>query len=213
MSLFYDESTHRFSVEKTETNECVFLSYDGRDEHIGWSKKNNETTITKANITIKIQTNFWPEKVKCEFFYANIYINDILLRPLFQCYNNGRFSKPSHTIEMTHEDFEWAAFLSEICNVCNYSNVWLNSELEKLLSKLSQDSLSIEEQIKVLNLLRDYDSTNPYFVEKYRNYFDSLLFDKEIVLPLFERIFTQSECSSIETFDVIWHYIRDYKLA
>lgn len=77
-NLFYDDNSHQFSTKKTRTNECVFLSYDGSEkEHIGWGKKNNETSITKGNVTIKIQTNFWPEKVKCEFFYANVYFDTI----------------------------------------------------------------------------------------------------------------------------------------
>ncbi|MBR3432464.1 MAG: hypothetical protein IKH05_02835 [Bacteroidaceae bacterium] len=210
MSLFYDESTRQFSLVKTETNECVFLTYSGQGKHIGWDEKDNLSKIIKNNVRIDIHTNFWPDKVSREWFRAEIKLNNILLRPISHCYDNGRFSRPCYTIQMTHENFNWDVFLGEICNICNHSEAWLYTELEKILVKLPQDSANIDEQIKVLKLLREYDSMNCYYVEKYRSHFDPILFDKEIVLPQIEKIFTQMEPSSLESVDVIWNYIKDY---
>lgn len=211
-NLFYDENSHQFSTKKTSTNECVFLSYDGSEtEHIGWGKKNNETTIIKGNVKIIIRTNFWPERVKREFFYANIYINDILIRPISHCsYKQGNVSVPNHTVEMTHENFDWDVFLKEVCNICNHIDAWLIHELESLLANLPNDNSYLAEQVKILKLLRNYDSLNDFYVEKYRPHFDFLLFNMDNVRPYLESILSNGLQSSKDTFDTIWNYIKDY---
>jgi hypothetical protein len=211
-NLFYDENSHQFSTKKTSTNECVFLSYDGSEkEHIGWGKKNNETTIIKGNVKIIIRTNFWPERVKREFFYANIYINDILIRPISHCsYKQGNVSVPNYTVEMTHENFDWDVFLKEVCNICNHIDAWLIHELESLLANLPNDNSYLVEQVKILKLLRNYDSLNDFYVEKYRPHFDFLLFNMDNVRPYLESILSNGLQSSKDTFDTIWSYIKDY---
>lgn len=211
-NLFYDENSHQFSTQKTSTNECVFLSYDGSEkEHKGWKKDPNETTIAKGNIKIIIQTNFWPEKVKREFFYANIYINDILIRPISHCsYKQGNVSVPNHTVEMTHENFDWDVFLKEVCNICNHSDAWLIHELEILLSNLPKDNTFLTEQVTILKLIRNYDSSSRFFIEKYRQHFDSLLFNIDYVKPYLESILSNGLQSTKITFNTIWNYINDY---
>lgn len=211
-NLFYDENSHQFSTKKTSTNECVFLSYDGSEkEHKGWKKDSNETIITKGNITIKIQTNFWPEKVKREFFYANIYINDILILPISHCsYKQGSVSVPNHTVEMTHENFDWDVFLKEVCDICNHIDAWLIHELELLLAYLPKNNSYLTEQVKILKLLRNYDSLNNFYVEKYRLHYDSLLFNIDNVSPYMESILSNGLQSSKDTFDTIWSYIKEY---
>ena len=211
-NLFYDENSHQFSTKKTSTNECVFLSYDGSEkEHIGWGKKYNETTITKGNIKIIIQTNFWPERVKRELFYANIFINDILILPISHCiYKQGSVSVPNHTVEMTHENFDWDVFLEKVCDISNHIETWLIHELELLLSNLPKDNSFLTEQVTILKLIRKYDSLNDYYVEKYRLHFDCLLFNIDNVKPYMESILSNGLQSSKDTFDTIWSYIKDY---
>lgn len=210
MNLYYDKDKHLFGTEITKTNECKFMSYEGVAEHIGWKEKYNKTCISEGNIKIIIHTNFYPERVIREWFRAYIYVNDVLLRPLSQCYNLGKVSKPGITIEMTHEDFDWGTFLEEICDICNHSDAWLNNELEKLLAKLPQDTSNFVEQIGVLKQLREYDSMNHYYVEKYRSHFDPILFNIENVKPQLDCVFNEGEPSSVEMFDVIWNYIKNY---
>ena len=211
-NLFYDENSHQFSTKKTSTNECVFLSYDGSEkEHKGWKKNPDETTISKGNIKIIIKTNFCPERVKHKFFYANIYINDILIRPISHCsYKQGNVSVPNHTVEMTHENFDWDVFLKEVCNICNHIDAWLIHELESLLANLPNDNSYLAEQVKILKLLRNYDSLNDFYVEKYRPHFDFLLFNIDNVRPYLESILSNGLQSSKDTFDTIWSYIKDY---
>lgn len=211
MNLYYDKDKHLFSTEKTKTNECKFISYEGEAEHIGWKEKNNKICISEGNVTIKIHTNFWPEKVNCEWFYADISINGILMRPLSKCFNEGKISLPTHTIFNKHDDFKWETFLEEICNICNYPESWLEDQLNQLLNKMPQNSTDIILQIKVLKILREY-VTNPYLCKKYRRHYDELMFDPNNVNSLLKQVFVENSNSSIEQFDTAWNYIKDYML-
>ena len=64
MFLYYDNKNHSFSLEQTETSECVFQTYTGNsyDDRIGW-KKGINPAIYKDNVKLVISTNFWPEKL------------------------------------------------------------------------------------------------------------------------------------------------------
>ena len=215
MNLYYDTKTQKFGTEKSESSECVFETYDKYDtSRIGW-KKGINPPIKKGNLKLVIATNFWPENVSCEFFHANIYINDVLLLPLSKCYSGSGSASttPKNTIAKNHDNFEWTSFLSEVCEICNHTDAWLNDELEKLLVKLSHESSNFEKQISVLKTIRLFDGFNPYYEKKYRTHFDSLLFDANNVCPELEKVFNENNENSIDIFDTIWNYIKDYKLS
>lgn len=205
---------HRFGVEKTETNECVFETYDGTNkEHIGWGKENVKN-INKDDIKLIIKTNFWPDNVKCEWFRAEIFINNVLLRPLSQCYDKGDVSIPSYTILKKHDNFDWESFLEEICDICNHYEVWLNYELEKLINKLPIESAELTQQLCILKMLREYDCINTLlFTKKYREHYDDIIFKFENVNPLFKKVFDSNDITVVESFDVLWNYIKDYRLS
>lgn len=134
-----------------------------------------------------------------------------MIRPISHCsYKQGNVSVPNHTVEMTHEDFDWDVFLKEVCNICNHFDAWLIHELESLLANLPKDNSYLPDQVKILKLLRNYDSLNDFYVEKYRPHFDFLLFNMDNVRPYLESILSNGLQSSKDTFDTIWSYIKDY---
>lgn len=208
MKLFYDSKTLQFCLNETETTECVFETYNS--ERTGW-KKGKNPEIKKGNVKLKIATNFWPDNVSCEYFFADIYLNDILLLPLSSCYDNEKYLPQYHTIYMRHDDFDWTSLMESVCQISNHSDAWINNECERLLIKLPIDSTNIEEQLKVLKTIRLYDSFNPFFQEKYRSHFDKLLFENDNIKILLDKALAENNDASLELFDLAWNYMKDYK--
>ncbi len=211
MNLYYDSKVHMFGLKQTETSESVFETYASSDvERIG-RKKGTNPAIIKDNVKLLISTNYWPEKVNYEWFHADIYINEIHLLPLSRLYDNGKTVFLQNTIRKDHEDFDWFSFLSEVCQICNHCDAWLNNELELLLAKLPKDFSNFEQQIEVLKTIRLFDSINPFYRKKYRSHFDDLIFDVDRIKLCIEEVYTKNDLSSKDVFNVVWDYIKDYK--
>lgn len=239
MNLYFDNTNNMFSTTQSETNECVFESYE-RDERIGWTAGSNPA-IKKGPFEIIIGTNFYPKAPHREYLCVMIKVSGVLLLPLSKAirkaavyYHIGerelakqQFGLKNYTnrgpatIVQIGDQIDWAIALSELCRICNNYEKWLINEIDTLISCCIETKKEAFTDIsKILELVRIYDEIVPGIIPIYRKFIDiRCLAAMKGVLDYIERglinncgLNNLNKEAKAKNGDMIWQYIKDYYL-
>ena len=239
MKLYFDNLNNEFSLKETETNECVFETYE-RDERIGW-KAGTNPIIKKGPFEILIGTNFYPKAPHREYISIIITVNGIRLLPLSMAVRKAdvyyQFSKKDLTINQygiknysernpativqIGDSINWGKALEEICWICNNYKEWILKESGLLIAKLCETICTSHITISsLLELVRVYDELIPEIIPIYRKFADLYCLDAlRSVIDFIGRTcenntrlnHNDKEAKAMSG-DIIWQYIKDYYL-
>ena len=237
VKLYYDSNEEKFSLVPTETNKVVFESHN----RIGW--KFGKTPPIKCGIyEIQIMSNIYPKFPHREYLCVDVFVNGILLLPIskacrlrstqyalgqheiaFTQFGSGNNAdKSPHTIVQLNP-LDWLDLLVETRNICNNYQEWLLNEVRELIKCVERNQLNNDVYItELISIVRTYDEIVPDIILVYRQFIDKHCIDSfaklslwlSNVLPgLTDEQKKRSFRFRLKEGDVIWKYIKDYKLV
>lgn len=163
MELYYDKTSQKLAMIKSDTNELVFES----EVIIG---RHRFKDINCGCFCIRSWTNFYPTSPHREYIWIDIFVHGAFFLPISEAYANGKFDKS----RLPHADWRDDAnksFHSIICT--NHDESW-NGEYEyELVSAFAQARdfcNDYQERMlrEVQKLMSHFDANemkdNPYFL-------------------------------------------------
>ena len=233
--LYYDSVLKNFSTAPTDNSIEVFKT------HHREGLANGHDEIMCDLFKVVIQTNFYPKSPQRQYIIADIYINDVLLLPLSFAYRPnvkwwmydlreniyfteykrhcGKvdiYPKGPSTFVLLKDEINWAKLLSEICDICNHYKEWLSNEVELLVnSAMTLPQINWRTCSMLISMIRAYDKIAPDIIPLYHPVMDDMVLDAmtEFWENTKRRKVSNIEIKHlIEEGDLIWQYIKDYKL-
>ena len=120
------------------------------------------------------------------------------------------------TILQRGGDINWENLLCEICKICNDYKGWIIKETKLLISSLSEHKkTNLRDIATLLELTRVYESIVPEIIPIYREYVDlHCIKVMKDVIDYIEKgnLDNLNKKAKKEQGDIIWTYIKDFKL-
>ncbi len=227
--LYYDKNNGLFSLTPSDNTIEAFKAHTKE----GW--KDGVDEIKLGDFKIVFHTNFYPKAPKREYIYVDIYVKEILLLPLsiacrkaavlyhfserqiafVQC---GTFKNTTpHTFVQREDSISWLKTFERICEICNNYRHWMLQETNLLISNLEAHSRTkFWDVAYFIDITRRYEIIIPEIVPAIIKFVDKLCFEsmEALIDNLKGRNIVDSD-KRLKAFcgDMIWRYIRDYKLS
>lgn len=229
MELYFDKATNTFSLERSETNEKIFESFECHN----YRGHNKPFSCGLFRINV-----FWAKKSfksgNEQWLGFDVYVQDAHLLPLSLSYRETgsghllstqqisfhqlgpghNVGNPAHTYLQRGQDVDWVIALQKLIEICNNYKNWQIQETNVLVEKLlNRNRTGFSDISNFLCLVESYKTSIPELYDCYRLYVDKYCFDGFI--NLIECIKTSMGPKDsqkkylAESGECLWNYIKN----
>jgi len=234
MELYYDKTSQKLAMIKSDSNELVFES----DVVIG---RHRFPDINCGCFYIKSWTNFYPRAPHREYIWIDIFVHDAFFLPISDACADGKFDKwrlphtdwrdnikPFHSIICTNQNQSWNgnyehelvfafAQARDFCN--NYQEKMLH-EVQKLTSYFEAHNLGEKPNYlySLLELTNNWYKADPKIAKLLQPFLDKYCYDHmALLINKMQNIDDPSNAeiniaNLLKNGDLYWNHIKSHAL-
>lgn len=235
MELYYDKTSQKLAMIKSDSNELVFES----EKVIGWHRCKD---INCGCFYIRSWTNFYPTSPHREYIWIDIFVHGAFFLPISEAYSNGKFDKSHlphadwrddanksfHSIIRTNHNQTWGGdyehelilAFADARDFCNDYQEKMLREVQKLTSCLKAYNMGDKPYYlyTLLELTDNWYKANPRIAELLQPFLDNYCYDRmALLINKMQNIDDPSNseiniANLLKNGDLYWNHIKSHAL-